>query len=329
MNDPLLEMKELSIVVKHTNQTIIQSLSFTIYSGDMVGIVGESGSGKSVTAQAILGSIPTSFNMGGSILFEGEYISFQKKNKFIGTEICYIPQDYSNGFSPFFKIGSQMNEQLATHTSLSKKQRKKRILDMLERVQLPAEKVYSSYHFELSGGQLQRVVIASAMILNPKLLICDEITTALDPKNADQIMQLLKDLQTQYNTAIIFISHQLHHVMNYCDQLAVMYGGEWMEYGLTTKIKKNPTHPYTQLLLNTIPTIKADAEHLQLIPGEPGEVNREGCPFATRCPYCEPVCLHSHVTLKGTPLHQVACHLVTTKEGEGTTSDSIKSPVYI
>jgi oligopeptide/dipeptide ABC transporter ATP-binding protein len=329
MNEPLLQMKELCIEVKQTNQKIIQSLSVNIYSGDMVGIVGESGSGKSVTAQAILGSIPSAFKARGSILFDGQSISFQKRNNLIGTEICYIPQDYSNGFSPFFKIGSQMDEQLATHTSLSKKQRKKRIIDMLDRVQLPAEKVYSSYHFELSGGQLQRVVIASAMILNPKLLICDEITTALDPKNADQIMQLLKDLQSQYNTSIMFISHQLHHVMNYCDQLAIMYGGEWMEFGRTDEIKSNPTHPYTRLLLNTIPSFEADAEYLQLIPGEPGEVNREGCPFATRCPYCEPVCLHSQVTLKGTSLHQVACHLVNTKEGEGTTNDSIKSPVYI
>ncbi|MGM7700499.1 ABC transporter ATP-binding protein [Pseudalkalibacillus sp. Hm43] len=309
--DPILKIDGLKIFNSLDDQVIVNNLSLEVEEKQIVGLIGESGSGKSITASAILGALPPELKKSGTIRFYDQDLSFHDLDeirKVIGSSIGYIPQDYNSGFSPFFKIGHQMDELLQTHTSLNKKQRKVKIYDMLERVKLQPHKVFDSYLFQLSGGQLQRAVIASAMILEPKLLICDEVTTALDGENAEEILNLLNGLREDFGTAIIFISHQLNQVLKISDVVAVMYGGEIMEIGEIQQIKRQAIHPYTRLLMEAKPRITNGVQILSVIPGEPGDIHRNGCPFARRCPFSGSECFEIPVVLSGKGSHRLACH---------------------
>ncbi|MRX72405.1 ATP-binding cassette domain-containing protein [Bacillus lacus] len=263
----ILEIENLTIT--HAETKIVQSLSLSVSKGEWLALAGESGSGKSVTAAAIGGLLPNELNIsGGSIVFDGNNmtrLTEKKLRAFRGKGISYVFQDYQGAFTPFLKVGRQIDEMLKVHTSLSKPQRKQNIVNMLERSGLPGERVYGSYPSQLSGGQLQRAAICAAMILKPKLLIADEPTTALDSITAASILRLIADLKSETHCAVLFITHDLRHVKKYADSLAVMLNGELAESGETKAIFENPCHPYTQKLFSSIPSLRKPPKRLMTI----------------------------------------------------------------
>lgn len=253
-----------NLTINHKEATIVQNIELSVNEGDWLALVGESGSGKSVTASSIGGLLPRELIISsGSIrLGDVNLLNLNKKEfrNFRGKAISYIFQDYQGAFTPFMTIGAQFDEMLKTHTNDSKKQRKERALQSLNVVNLQEERVYKSYPFQLSGGQLQRAAIAMAMILKPKLLIADEPTTALDSITAANVLRLIADLKQQTNCAVLFITHDLRHVRNYANNVAVMLNGEIVESGAKTAILQQPQHTYTKSLLTAIPSLRGTPE---------------------------------------------------------------------
>ena len=325
---PLLEIKDLSISLTSANKkqktNLVKKISFTIRPGEMLGLVGESGSGKSLTASALLGLLPKSLKVSeGQIKFRGrELINLSEKEMrpLRGNEIAYIFQNYQGSFTPFIKIGNQLVEALRSHEKISKLDAEKKALIWLERVKLPPEQVFTSYPYQLSGGQLQRAALAAALMFKPYLIVADEPTTALDVLTSENILDLLVDLQKEFNCAVLLISHNLIHVLKRTDSMAVMYGGQIVEKGLTKEIRTNPIHPYTKLLLQARPVLsRVIPEKLVTIPGEPGIIAEQGCSFALRCPQSFNKCsvLPKMQTIGDS--HWIACH---TANSEGDNSDA-------
>lgn len=254
----LLAVKDLTI--KTQNQTILDHVTFSIEQGEWVSIIGESGSGKSVTALAIGGLLNDTLKLEqGSILFGEQELTGLAERSFRyyrGKHIGYIFQDYLGAFTPFITVGRQFDEMLKTHVKLSKSIRKEMILQSLRNVELPEKRVFESFPFQLSGGQLQRASIAMAAILEPKLLIADEPTTALDSLSAAAVLQLLDQLRKKTKCGILFISHDLRHVRKYADKIAIMQEGSIVEYSKKAEIFNNPQHPYTKHLLASIPVLR-------------------------------------------------------------------------
>ncbi|WP_052807203.1 ABC transporter ATP-binding protein [Risungbinella massiliensis] len=301
------------------SHTIIQDLHFTIQPGEMVGLVGESGSGKSVTSSAILGLLPNSLTIVSGEITMHEVplrsLSEKEKRRFRGKEIAYLFQNYSDSFTPFLRIGKQMVEAIRSHEKIGKSEAKQLALQWLERVNLPAERVYQSYPFQLSGGQIQRAAIAVALMMKPSLIIADEPTTALDVLTGERVLDLLGQLQNETNCAVLLISHNLRHVLNRTNRMAVMYGGHLIEMGATESIRNNPKHPYTQMLLKARPTLTYQKlDTLPEMPGEPGMISERGCPFLFRCPYSKEICKEKPILSYISEAHMVACHL--SQEGE-------------
>lgn len=264
--DPVLEIRNLSISLqsdkKRAEGKIVKNVSFAIRPGEMLGLAGESGSGKSITAAAVLGLLPKSMKTtdGGIFLNGNELTSIEEKEMRLlrGTEIAFLFQNYQASFTPFMKIGKQMVEAIQTHEKIAKEEAQKKALWWLNRVSLPAERIFLSYPFQLSGGQLQRAAIAAALMLRPSIIIADEPTTALDVLTGEKILDLLAELQKEFNTAVLLISHDLKHVLKRSDMLAVMRDGQIVEYGQTMNIRENPKHPYTQLLLSVRPVLRKE-----------------------------------------------------------------------
>ncbi|MBT2689418.1 ABC transporter ATP-binding protein [Bacillus sp. ISL-47] len=258
-----------NLTIKHREETLVQNIGLSINEGDWVALVGESGSGKSVTASSIGGLLPRELIISsGSIHHGGVNLSSLKEKEwrtYRGKAISYIFQDYQGAFTPFMTIGAQFDEMLRTHLNDSKQLRKSRALECLNNVNLPGERVYQSYPFQLSGGQLQRAAIAMATILKPKLLIADEPTTALDSITAVHVLQLLAELQKQTNCAVLFITHDLRHVRKFANKMAVMRKGEIVESGMKTAVLMNPKHAYTKALIAAIPSLKQTKERLVTI----------------------------------------------------------------
>jgi peptide/nickel transport system ATP-binding protein len=254
------------LTIKHRDHTIVDSVSLTIHEGEWLALVGESGSGKSVTASAIGGLLPSELKVlsGNVFLQDQDLMRLTEKEfqKIRGKDIAYIFQDYQEAFTPFITIGQQFDEMLKTHTSMSKKERKECSLLSLKKVSLPEERVYKSYPFQLSGGQLQRAAIAMATMLKPKLLIADEPTTALDSMTAAKVLELIADLKEQTNCAVLFITHDLRHVRKYANQMAVMLRGEIVESGRREAIFGHPEHPYTKQLFAAIPPLREKPSRL-------------------------------------------------------------------
>lgn len=254
----ILTIKDL--IIQHQDNTIVNNVNLTIHEGEWLALVGESGSGKSVTAAAIGSLLPDELKVqAGSILLQRQDIvrlTEKELQNIRGKDISYIFQDYQGAFTPFITIGKQFDEMLSAHTSMSKKERKEYSLLSLKNVQLPEAKVYKSYPFQLSGGQLQRAAIAMAMLLKPKLLIADEPTTALDGMTAMRILELIADLKEQTNCAVLFITHDLRHVRKYADRMAIMLRGEIVESGEKDSIFEKPGHPYTKQLFAAIPPLR-------------------------------------------------------------------------
>lgn len=290
----LLEVNDLRINFK-TYAGVVQAVrgvNFELYEGETLAIVGESGSGKSVTSNALMKLIPQPPGIyeGGQILFEGkDLVPLTEKQmmKIRGNDIAMIFQDPMTALNPTMRIGKQITEVIMQHKKAnSAAEAKARAIELLEQVGIPfPEKRFRSYPHELSGGMRQRVVIAIALAADPKLLIADEPTTALDVTIQAQILELMKDIQKKSNTSIIFITHDLGVVANVADRVAVMYAGQIVEYGTVEDIFYNPKHPYTWGLLGSMPDLNESTDELlRAIPGSPPNLidPPKGCAFAPR-----------------------------------------------
>ena len=297
MTEPLLEVKNLRINFK-TYAGLVQAVrgvDFTLAKGETLAIVGESGSGKSVTSNALMRLIPQPAGRyeDGQILFEGQdllKLSEREMESIRGNEIAMIFQDPMTALNPTMRVGKQIMEVILTHKKgVSKEAAKQRAIELLAEVGIPdPERRFKQYPHEFSGGMRQRVVIAIALAAEPKILIADEPTTALDVTIQAQILELMKKIQEKNGNAIIFITHDLGVVANVADRVAVMYAGQIVEYGSSHDIFYNPKHPYTWGLLGSMPDLDSeDSEELYTIPGAPPNLINPpvGDAFAPRNPY--------------------------------------------
>ena len=284
----------------------------------MLGIVGESGSGKSVTSLSIMGLLQYPGRVvDGEILLNGEDILTYSKDqmrKVRGKEIAMIFQDPMTSLNPVYTIGNQVMEMILEHEKMTKREARARAIEMLKLVGIPAaEKRIDSYPHEFSGGMRQRVMIALALSCNPKLLIADEPTTALDVTIQAQILSLIKSLNKQFGMTTMLITHDLGVVATVCDKVAVMYGGLIMEYGTVDEIFYHPRHPYTMGLLGSIPHVDG-GEKRRLIPidGTPPDLINppKGCPFSTRCRYCMNVCTQEQPPYFAEDKHRTMCWML-------------------
>ncbi len=288
----LLEVKDLTISFNTYNGEVqaVRGVSFDLNEGETLAIVGESGSGKSVTSTAIMGLLPKSNAIvkSGQILYQGEDLlkkSPKEMQKIRGQEISMVFQDPMTSLNPTMKIGKQIAEVIIKHQNVSRNEAYERTVELLREVGIPnPEQRIKEYPHQFSGGMRQRVVIAMALACNPKILICDEPTTALDVTIQAQILELMKDIQKRTNTAIIFITHDLGVVANVADRVAVMYAGKVVETGTVDDIFYDPRHPYTWGLLGSMPTPDSKEEQLYAIPGTPPDMLNppKGDAFAPR-----------------------------------------------
>nr|WP_279326003.1 ABC transporter ATP-binding protein [Bacillus sp. FJAT-47783] len=294
--EKLLEVKDLEVSFRTYAGEVqaVRGVSFDLYKGETLAIVGESGSGKSVTSQSIMRLIPMPPGefKNGQILLEGEDIikkSDKEMEKIRGKDIGMIFQDPMTSLNPTMRIGMQIMEGLIKHQNMSKAAAKDRAIELLRLVGIPMpEKRVNQYPHEFSGGMRQRAMIAISLACNPKLLIADEPTTALDVTIQAQILELMKDLQKKMETSIIFITHDLGVVANVADRVAVMYAGKIVEIGTVDEIFYNPKHPYTWGLLASMPSLdNDDKSELAAIPGSPPDLTNppKGDAFAPRNPY--------------------------------------------
>ena len=316
----LLSVRELKTsFFTHVGEVkAVRGISFDVNEGEVLGIVGESGSGKSVTSLSIMGLLQYPGRVvDGEILLNGEDILTYSKNqmrKVRGKEIAMIFQDPMTSLNPVYTIGNQIMEMILEHEKMSRREARERAIEMLKLVGIPAaEKRIDSYPHEFSGGMRQRVMIALALSCNPKLLIADEPTTALDVTIQAQILNLIKKLNRQFGMTTMLITHDLGVVATVCDKVAVMYGGLIMEYGTADEIFYHPRHPYTMGLLGSIPHVDG-GEKRRLIPidGTPPDLINppKGCPFSTRCKYCMNVCTQEQPPYFAEDKHRTMCWML-------------------
>ncbi|QED47057.1 ABC transporter ATP-binding protein [Cytobacillus dafuensis] len=324
---PILQIKDLKVSFQSGKKFVpaVDGISFELNEGEILGIVGESGSGKSVTSLTTMGLIPSPPGKieNGEIIFEGKdlkNISEKEWRKIRGNQISMIFQEPMTSLNPLFTIGNQLMEAIRLHTDFSKAQARVRSIELLKLVGIPrAEGILSEYPHQLSGGMRQRVMIAMAMACNPRVLIADEPTTALDVTIQAQILALMKDLNEKTNTSIILITHDLGVVAEICERVIVMYSGEIVEQGDVRTILKNPQHPYTRGLLKSVPDLRGKKDRLYSIPGNvpaPGTLHK-GCRFAARCSEVFSRCNDESPELykMKNDGHEVRCFLHTLKEG--------------
>lgn len=301
MSEKLLEIKDekLSFFTPAGEVKALNGVSFSMNEGEVLGIVGESGSGKSVTAYSIMGltAYPGKL-IGGTIYFNGhqiEKMSEKEMRKIRGNEVSIIFQDPMTSLNPVYTIGNQITEVIRLHTGKSKKEAYDRAKELLELVGInePTKRL-KQYPHELSGGMRQRVMIAIALACEPKLLIADEPTTALDVTIQAQILELMQELRKKLGMSIIMITHDLGVVASMCERIAVMYAGHIVEYGTADEIFYEPKHEYTKGLIRSIPKLNVqETERLIPIEGQPVDLLNPpaGCPFAPRCANCMKICL--------------------------------------
>ncbi len=317
--ETILEVKDLVVQFKTEDGivTAVDGLSYSLRRGETLGIVGESGSGKSVTNMAVMRLLPEppAIIPRGQILFKGKDLLKTAKSemrKFRGNQISMIFQDPMTSLNPFLRISTQLVETLELHQNMGRKAAEAKAIEMLERVGIPgAPRRFKQYPHQFSGGMRQRVMIAMMLLNDPELLIADEPTTALDVTIQAQILDLLKDLQRDFNTGITLITHDLGVVAGMADKIMVMYSGKTMEAASALELFETPAHPYTLGLLRSIPRADATGQRLYSIPGRPPDLNRRppGCPFAPRCDFVRDVCnerFPDETILS--PSHRVYCH---------------------
>ena len=291
MKDIVLSVKNLTVSFK-THGGLVQAVrdvSFDLYQGETLAIVGESGSGKSVTSKAIMGLLtPNAIIEKGEILYNGVdlvHLDETKYAKYRGADFAMVFQDPMTSLNPVMTIGDQISESLINNLKYTKEQAKVRSLELISLVGIDnPEKRFKQYPHQFSGGMRQRIVIAIALSCNPKILICDEPTTALDVTTQAQILELIKDLQKHFGVSVIFITHDLGVVANMSDRVAVMYAGKIVEIGTVDDVYYNPKHPYTWGLLASIPAFQSKGVELYAIPGAPPQMINppKGDAFALR-----------------------------------------------
>jgi peptide/nickel transport system ATP-binding protein len=330
--DPILVVDDLSVTFPTEDGpvTAVKGLSYSVGMGQTLGIVGESGSGKSVSSLAVLGlhdakssKITGSIRVGGT---EVVGLSEARMRKLRGNAVSMIFQDALAALHPFYKIGGQLEESyLVHHPKASKRDARRKAIEMLDRVGIPQpDRRVDDYPHQFSGGMRQRAMIAMGLINDPSLLIADEPTTALDVTVQAQILDLLQDLQREFNSAVIIITHDLGVIAEMADDVLVMYAGRQVEYGTTKQILTEPEMPYTWGLLSSIPDVVSDTEaRLIPIPGNPPSLLSppSGCPFHPRCPHRDKVpgnlCVEKLPELtpaSGDPRHVKRCHLANPDE---------------
>lgn len=300
MTEAILKITDLQTHFFTDNGEIpaVDGVSITVNKGEVVGIVGESGCGKSVTSLSIMQLVPSPPGkiVGGTIQYKGENLlnASKKRIKDIrGNEISMIFQEPMTSLDPLFTIGNQIREAIRIHQKVSKKEASRKSIEMLKLVGIPrAEEVMNDYPHQLSGGMRQRVMIAIAMACEPEILIADEPTTALDVTIQAQILDLMKKLNKEKDTAILMITHDLGVVAEICDRVIVMYAGQVVEEGTTREILKDPTHPYTKGLIRSIPKLHEKNQTLYSIPGTvpKPKMGMVGCRFKDRCEFAHDRC---------------------------------------
>jgi oligopeptide transport system ATP-binding protein len=332
MKGNLLEVHDLkvSFFTPVGEVKAVNGISYSLGYNEVMGIVGESGSGKSVEAYAIMGLLQSPGRIiGGSVSFEGEDLlayDARKMEDFRGNRASMIFQNPMTCLNPVYTVGDQLMEALTCHNKdVTQAQARKRSIEMLDLVGISnPDKRYDQYPHEFSGGMRQRAMIAMALICNPKLLIADEPTTALDVTIQAQILELMKSLQSKTNMSIVFITHNLSVVAEVCDKVTVMYAGHVMEQGTVDDIFYSPTHPYTRGLLRSMPRLD-EMERARMIPIEGTPVDLldppRGCSFGPRCEHCMKICLNNEPPLveTGTNGHRSACwlHVMQALQGKG------------
>lgn len=319
--EKILEVKDLHISF-HTfggEVQAIRGVNFDLFKGETLAIVGESGSGKSVTTKSIMRLLPESNSeiKNGEILFDGKDLAKlpnKAMQKIRGKDISMIFQDPMTSLNPTMKVGKQIVEPITKHQNLSKAAARERAIDLLRLVGIPQpEERFNQYPHQFSGGMRQRVVIAIALACNPKVLIADEPTTALDVTIQAQILELMKDLQKKIDTSIIFITHDLGVVANVADRVAVMYGGKIVEVGTVDEVFYNPQHPYTWGLISSMPSLDSEDAELYAIPGTPPDLLNPpvGDAFAARNEYAMQIDLEQQPPMfQVSPTHFAATWLL-------------------
>lgn len=321
MADNILEVKHLRthFIMEGGKQVrAVDDLSYSVERGEFCAIIGESGSGKSVSALSVLRLIPypPGLILGGEVLFDGKdlmKLSDLEMESLRGKEISMIFQEASAALNPVMTIGDQIAEALTTHTGMSDKEAHDEAIEMLRMVDIPnPESRVKQYPFEFSGGMQQRAMIAMAMSCKPKILICDEPTTALDVTVQAQVLEQINHLRRQFGTTVILITHNLGVVARYADSVKIMYGGKIVEEGETTEIFHHPHHPYTMGLIKAVPRLDRESEQLWTIEGEPPDMSAippDSCAFAARCPYADEKCRTCRPELEqvGEARHTCAC----------------------
>ena len=315
----VLEMKDLEVGLYSEKGPlpVIDKVNLSIKEGEIVGIVGESGCGKSMLASAIMNLLNSPAQIAaGTIFYEGQdmtTLSTKEFQKIRGNEISMIFQEPMTSLNPLMKVGKQIEEAIKAHEKVTTAELKERAIAAIRDVGIPQpEKVYHDIPSRLSGGMRQRIMIAMALVCHPKLLICDEPTTALDVTIQAQILRLIKKLRDETNTAVIFISHDMGVIYQMVDRVVVMYAGQFVESAPCKKLFEKPLHPYTIGLQNAIPQINKLQSSLQDIPGSVPMLDNlpEGCLFAPRCPFAKAECFTKKVPLKHYDDHDVRCLLV-------------------
>ena len=318
MSEKLLEVKNLKTYF-YTDEGVVKSVddvSFDVEKGKTLGIVGESGCGKSITSLSIMQLVetPPGKIVGGEIIYQGENLLEKNKDqmrKIRGGEIAMIFQEPMTSLNPVFTVGKQIMEALRLHTDLDKEKAKERAIEMLKLVKIPLpEKRFNEYPHQLSGGMRQRVMIAMALSCNPKLLICDEPTTALDVTIQAQILDLINELKEKLGTSVMMITHDLGVIAEVADDVMVMYAGKVVEYGSADDIFESPKHPYTSGLMNCIPKL-TDEDHtrLDVIKGMVPSFDQmpKGCAFCPRCSEAKDIFRERMPELMDVNGHKVRC----------------------
>ena len=315
MSSKLLEVTDLRVTMRRSGMEVtpVDGVSFSVDRGEILGVVGESGSGKSLTLRAIIGLLPTGGRVSGELRFSADYEPLRQyvPNDVRGGGISIVFQEPMAALNPTMRVGDLIGEGVRAKGGLSRSDIRRRTVELMQLVGIPdAKRRARAWPHQLSGGMRQRVMIAAALSTQPRLLLCDEPTTALDVSIQDQILGLLLELRRELEMAIIFVSHDLAVIGELCDRIAVMYAGQIVEIGAVEAITTSPQHPYTEALLGSVPSFHSTSPELIGIEGRPPDPRAfpEGCRFADRCRYAEADCRVSPYELVSrSPSQATAC----------------------